>query len=241
VALVFVLIINIVSFGEGQLSELVRGMCPKTVNPAGDETYKLIPEDSDIEKKMKLEMELCSKAMPGACLYALDWDQLLKDKVTKVKCIKIGGLPATGPHSSGGKCCVPQDFKVSDETSSTTTTTSTTTSTTTTARPGKNVDIDWEIPLEQGKTFEPVTKCVSVGDTVTFKWDGQKFHNVFELKNRKEWDDCDPIAITNTDVSSETRFIFEATKEGTFFFVCGVADHCRVKKQKAIIQVEENC
>jgi len=230
----------------------VRGMCPKTVNPAGDETYKLIPMDTDSfrwSKKMELEIELCSKAMPGACLYALDWDQLKKDKVTKVKCIKIGGLPATGPHSSPGKCCVPQDFKgISTTTTTTTTTTArpgisttTTTTTTTTARPGKNVDIDWEIPLEQGKTFEPVTKCVSVGDTVTFKWDGQKFHNVFELKNRKEWDDCDPIAITNTDVSSETRFIFEATKEGTFFFVCGVADHCRVKKQKAIIQVEENC
>merc|ERR1712142_87001 len=92
---------------------------------------------------------------------------------------------------------------------------------------GKNTDINWII--------QSVNKCVSKGDTVTFKWSGTN-HNV-EKVTKDVYDSCD--GITETE-GSPGPFTFKAEKKGTFYFVCGVEGHCD-GGQKAKIEVKDKC
>ena len=36
-------------------------------------------------------------------------------------------------------------------------------------------------------------------------------------------------------------FEFKTSREGTYYFVCGVGGHCEFGKQKAIVTVDKSC
>ena len=73
------------------------------------------------------------------------------------------------------------------------------------------------------------------GDTVKFTWNGDG-HNVEEV-NEGVYNNCEGI---KNKIGAFGPFIFRASREGTFYFVCGVSSHC-FTGQKAIIEVKSSC
>merc|ERR1711956_151442 len=97
-----------------------------------------------------------------------------------------------------------------------------------------------EIP--EWSTEMPVTeKCVVTGTKVLWTWTGA--HNVVELKNATASGAYAACAIPSGQNTAEESRQHEWTapaKEGFYYFVCGVGQHCK-SGMKAKIQVAKKC
>ena len=96
--------------------------------------------------------------------------------------------------------------------------------------------------IPEWSTSMPKTEnCVVPGTKVQWTWTGA--HNVVELKNATAagaYAGCAIPAGRNTaDVSMKHEWT-APTKEGFYYFVCGVGQHCK-SGMKAKIQVAKKC
>ena len=62
--------------------------------------------------------------------------------------------------------------------------------------------------------------CLLVGQVVIFQWDGTE-HNV-ERVDSQAYQSCEGIQKTEGE---RGPYLFNATEEGDFYFVCGVGNH----------------
>merc|ERR1719187_716975 len=98
--------------------------------------------------------------------------------------------------------------------------------------PKGGIEIEWVI------TGSPLpARCVRPGQPVTFVWpdDPHSRHNVAQV-SKEVYESCNGISKT-TPASPP---ITGSAGVGTYYFVCGIGDHCR-GGQKIIITVSNEC
>ena len=80
-----------------------------------------------------------------------------------------------------------------------------------------------------------MSKYYAQGEKLTFEWDDG--HNVEEV-TKEGYEDCSGF---DSDEAVAGPFDFQTSREGTYYFVCGVGGHCEFGKQKAIVTVDKSC
>jgi len=104
--------------------------------------------------------------------------------------------------------------------------------------PEEHKVINWQYNM---KAAYDNTACAEIGQQVTFQWDppvrDQKGHNVVEVKTKEDFDDCTGYEVSEEGSKEGGVFNWLADKNGTYYFVCGVQDHCKAGPQKLAITV----
>merc|ERR1712088_68654 len=96
----------------------------------------------------------------------------------------------------------------------------------------QGLDIQWKFYPK------PLTKCVTVGEEVTFKWGGNG-HNVVEVNSKKDFDDCTGFDESEDGETGPVTVSFN--RPGKHYFVCGVGGHCLHGNQKVELIVARSC
>ncbi|KAI4335697.1 hypothetical protein L6164_014320 [Bauhinia variegata] len=80
-------------------------------------------------------------------------------------------------------------------------------------------------------------KNFSVGDTLVFHWNPNHTHNVAKV-SEQVYNSCSTSASSNQILASAPSYDYNLVENGSFYFICTVADHC-ARGQKLSIKIGE--